>query len=170
MAVLVDDARWLWRGSRWAHLVSDSSAAELHDFAARLGKRRVGFQGDHYDVDALDRGRALAIGAEPVSSRELLRRLRGAGLRDRRAKPAWELLARWPIGTEVGELPEPLTPAADLAASSRGCDVRVLGDRTQLVLLVDVPPSTPVLDPPAAAWRTGPRPDGWYSIELFVAR
>ena len=47
MTVLVDAAVWEWRGARWAHLVSDESYDELHEFAQLLGKRRLGFQGDH---------------------------------------------------------------------------------------------------------------------------
>jgi len=79
--VLVDPAVWPWRGLLWAHLVSDSSYDELHEFAARLGVPRRGFQGDHYDVPASVREQALALGAQDVSARELLRRLKAAGLR-----------------------------------------------------------------------------------------
>jgi hypothetical protein len=101
VTVLVDEARWSWRDRRWAHLVSDLSLTELHDFADRLGLRRVAFQGDHYDVDALHRERALVLGAEPVPARELVRRLRAAGLRlppSRRPGP-WRavLVAGWPL-------------------------------------------------------------------------
>jgi hypothetical protein len=81
MAVLVDEAVWPWRGARWAHLVSDVSIAELHGFADRLGLRRMSFQGDHYDVPEAVRAEALAMGAEAVCGRDLVRRLRGAGLR-----------------------------------------------------------------------------------------
>ena len=81
MTVLVDEAIWPWRGVRWAHLVSDVSVAELHDFADRLGLRRMSFQGDHYDVPETVRAEALALGAEAVQGRDLVRRLRGAGLR-----------------------------------------------------------------------------------------
>lgn len=81
MAILVDDAIWPWRGRMWAHLVSDSSHEELHAFAARLGMPRRIFQGDHYDVPTEIRERALALGAEAVGGRELLRRLTDAGLR-----------------------------------------------------------------------------------------
>ena len=81
VTVLVDEARWLWRGRRWCHLVSDESLAELHAFAARLGVPRRAFQGDHYDLDEPRRAQAIELGAEPVPSRELLARLRGAGLR-----------------------------------------------------------------------------------------
>jgi hypothetical protein len=81
VTILVDPAVWPWRGRRWAHLVSDASHAELHAFAAELGLERRWFQGDHYDVPAEVRERAIAAGAEPVSSAELVRRLRAAGLR-----------------------------------------------------------------------------------------
>lgn len=81
MSVLVDDASWPWRGRRWAHLASDTSHDELHAFAARLGLQRAWFQGDHYDVPADARERAIELGAEPVSARELVGRLREAGLR-----------------------------------------------------------------------------------------
>ena len=83
MTILVDPAVWPWRGERWAHLVSDRSYDELHAFAARLGIPRRAFQGDHYDVPAWLRDEAITLGATPVGSRELVRRLRAAGLRHR---------------------------------------------------------------------------------------
>jgi hypothetical protein len=83
MAILVDPAIWPWRGRRWAHLVSDQSYEELHQFAERLGIPRRVFQGDHYDIPTDVREDALALGACAVDSRELVRRLRGAGLRRR---------------------------------------------------------------------------------------
>ncbi len=79
--ILVDEPHWPWRGRRWAHLVSDQSYDELHRFAERLGIPRHVFQGDHYDVPAEIRERALRLGAVPVPSRELVSRLRAAGLR-----------------------------------------------------------------------------------------
>jgi UDPglucose--hexose-1-phosphate uridylyltransferase len=92
LTVLVDEARWPWRGRRWAHLVSDESYEELHAFAAELGVPRQVFQGDHYDVTADVRDQAVALGATPVPARALVRRLREAGLRltgaERRARTA----------------------------------------------------------------------------------
>jgi hypothetical protein len=81
VAILVDDAIWRWRGRRWAHLVSDVDLDELRHFAARLGVDDRLFQGDHYDVTEELRDVAVAAGATPVSSRELVRRLRASGLR-----------------------------------------------------------------------------------------
>lgn len=81
MTILVDQAIWAWRGRRWAHLVSDHSYDELHVFAARLGLELRWFQGDHYDVPAHLRERAIELGAEAVDARVLVVRLRASGLR-----------------------------------------------------------------------------------------
>ena len=81
MAILIDEARWWWRGRRWCHLVSDISYDELHQFADRAGVPRRSFQGDHYDVPEEYRPQLIELGAEVVESRELVRRLRAAGLR-----------------------------------------------------------------------------------------
>jgi Protein of unknown function (DUF4031) len=62
-------------------MVSDQSYEELHHFASLLGIPRRSFQGDHYDVPAAYRERAVALGAVPVTSRELVLRLRRSGLR-----------------------------------------------------------------------------------------
>ena len=61
--------------------MSDDSLAELHDFAQANGIPRRGFQGDHYDVPEDYRAPLIAAGAVVVESRELVRRLRAAGLR-----------------------------------------------------------------------------------------
>src|SRR4051812_7255040 len=66
--ILVDDAIWPWRGRRWAHLVSDESYDELHQFAARLGIPVRAFQGDHYDVPESVREQAISLGATAVGS------------------------------------------------------------------------------------------------------
>lgn len=82
MTVLIDTPVWPWRGRRWSHLVSDVSYDELHAFvAAELGIPRRAFQGDHYDVPEDLYDVAIEAGAQPVDARELLSRLRAAGLR-----------------------------------------------------------------------------------------
>lgn len=81
--ILVDDAVWPWRGRLWAHLISDTSYEELHRFAEQLGLPRHIFQGDHYDIPAAFRERAVTLGATPVDGREVVRRLIAAGLRRR---------------------------------------------------------------------------------------
>lgn len=81
MALLVDDARWWFRGRYWCHLVSDESLEELHTFAHGLGLDARAFHGDHYDLPAEWRDDALGRGATAVDAREIVRRLRRAGLR-----------------------------------------------------------------------------------------
>jgi hypothetical protein len=81
MTVLIDEAIWPAHGTVWAHLVSDSSLDELHSFARRAGIPERGFDHDHYDVPLERREQLIALGAEAVTGRELLRRLQQAGLR-----------------------------------------------------------------------------------------
>lgn len=70
--------------------MSDVSLDELHEFADGVGIPRRGFQGDHYDIPEEHRAEVVAAGATEVESRELVRRLRAAGLRlspaERRAR------------------------------------------------------------------------------------
>ncbi|GAA4555939.1 DUF4031 domain-containing protein [Planotetraspora kaengkrachanensis] len=89
MSVLIDRPNWPGpRGLLWSHLVSDVSYEELHAFARTLGVPERGFDRDHYDVPETVYDRALELGAEPVPSGELVRRLRDAGLRRPKHRPA----------------------------------------------------------------------------------
>lgn len=81
MAILIDQARWWHRDEKWCHLVSDTSYQELHEFAQAVGIPRRGFQGDHYDIPERYRQAMIDAGAVEVDSRDLVRRLRRAGLR-----------------------------------------------------------------------------------------
>lgn len=81
MSVLIDQPIWPAHGTLWAHLVSDTSLQELHDFASTAGIPRRGFDHDHYDVPAERWDELVALGAEPVSVRELVERLQASGLR-----------------------------------------------------------------------------------------
>jgi hypothetical protein len=83
VAVLIDEPIWPFRDRLWCHLVSDTSYEELHLIADRAGIPRRAFQGDHYDIPAERRGQLIALGAEPVAGRELIRRLLASGLRRR---------------------------------------------------------------------------------------
>ncbi|MEP6760082.1 MAG: DUF4031 domain-containing protein [Sporichthyaceae bacterium] len=84
MTVLVDEPIWPFRDRLWCHLVSDTSYDELHALAEALGIPRRAFQGDHYDLPAGLRDDAIALGAQAVSGRELITRLRASGLRQRK--------------------------------------------------------------------------------------
>lgn len=81
MAILVDDPLWPAHDRYWAHLVSDSSLDELHAFARRAGLPARGFDHDHYDVPAERIDELVALGAEHVRPKELVRRLIASGLR-----------------------------------------------------------------------------------------
>ncbi|GII02036.1 DUF4031 domain-containing protein [Planobispora takensis] len=87
MSVLIDPPDWPGpRGLLWSHLVSDSSVEELHAFAELLGVPPRAFDRDHYDVPETVYERALTLGAEAVSSRELVARLIASGLRRRKTR------------------------------------------------------------------------------------
>ena len=77
----IDSPTWPGHGRLWAHLISDVSYAELHAFAELLGAPRRGFERDHYDVPAHLVPVAGWLGARRVTSKEIVRRLRDAGLR-----------------------------------------------------------------------------------------
>ena len=81
MTVLIDQPIWPAHNTLWAHLVSDESLDELHTFASRAGIPRRGFDHDHYDVPAERWDELVAQGAEPVTVRQLVERLRDSGLR-----------------------------------------------------------------------------------------
>jgi hypothetical protein len=85
--ILVDRPRWPAHGTRFAHLVSDVSFDELHEFASALSAnlpRPLRFHHDHYDVAEQWWQLVVDAGAEVVSTHELVWRLRAAGLRPRR--------------------------------------------------------------------------------------
>ncbi|RYP86042.1 DUF4031 domain-containing protein [Nocardioides guangzhouensis] len=86
MTVLIDPPNAAGHGRLWSHLASDTSYDELHAFARGLGVPERGFDRDHYDVPAEWYDRVVAAGALPVSSRELISRLRHAGLRRRKSE------------------------------------------------------------------------------------
>lgn len=64
----------------WCHMVSDTSEAELHAFAARIGLKRAWAQlrprasAAHYDLTPRRRAIALQLGAVEVTARDLVER------------------------------------------------------------------------------------------------
>lgn len=88
MTLYIDPPTWPGHGRMWSHLVSDVSYEELHDFAAGIGCPRRAFERDHYDVPSHRYADAVAAGAVEVGSKELVRRLTAAGLRNPKGRPA----------------------------------------------------------------------------------
>ncbi|GGY24371.1 DUF4031 domain-containing protein [Streptomyces omiyaensis] len=88
MTLYIDPPTWPGHGRMWSHLVSDASFEELHAFAAALGVPARGFDRDHYDIPSDWHEAAVAAGAVPVGSKELLRRLTAAGLRRPKGRAA----------------------------------------------------------------------------------
>ena len=86
--ILIDPPLVPSRGRMWSHLASDTSYDELHAFARELGIPERGFDRDHYDVPDEWYDEAVAAGAVPVSSRELIMRMVAAGLRRRKRSRA----------------------------------------------------------------------------------
>lgn len=84
MAILIDPPAWPAHGTLFSHLVSDSSIEELHAFAAAAGISRRAHDLDHYDVPSHLYEDLIALGAVPVRSKELVRRLIASGLRRRK--------------------------------------------------------------------------------------
>lgn len=87
VSILIDPPNVPWRGRLWSHVASDESFEELHAFAALLDVPRRGFDRDHYDVPAEYYDAVVAAGAVPVRSRDIVVRLRAAGLRRPRPRP-----------------------------------------------------------------------------------
>ncbi|WP_138444419.1 DUF4031 domain-containing protein [Sinomonas susongensis] len=99
MTILIDTPMWPAHGTVFAHLVSDTSLAELHAFAAAAEVPERAFDEDHYDVSERRHADLVRRGAVPVDGRTLTRALIASGLRIRareRAKALTTPLAqRW---------------------------------------------------------------------------
>jgi hypothetical protein len=83
MAAYVDPIRHYpaarWRIKHWCHLTADTRE-ELHELAARIGRRRESFQEHpyrwHYDLTPDERAAAVGLGALEVSTRDIVRTMR----------------------------------------------------------------------------------------------
>ncbi len=136
--ILIDIPIWAAHGTVFAHLVSDTSFEELHEFAARLGVPRGAFDGDHYDVPERRYAACLAAGATRVTGVELARRVNASGLRLRKRKGEKGIHRR--LGLPIGE---GVTADVDLVASSMptpdlvtGAAATIVRDRNESILLV----------------------------------
>ncbi len=97
--IFIDPPYWPAHGTVFSHVISNTSLAELHAFAAANKIAERAFDLDHYDVPKRRYRHLVAAGAVPVSGKELARTLVASGLRIKaryRVKSASSVLAlRW---------------------------------------------------------------------------
>ena len=111
MSIFIDPPVWPAHGTVFSHLISDTSLAELHDFAAKTGISPRAFDTDHYDVPAYRYEGLVRAGAREVSGSRLTRILIDSGLRvplrERPNKIRPRLMRAWdsllPGHTALGE-------------------------------------------------------------------
>ena len=111
MSIFIDPPIWPAHGTVFSHLISDTSLAELHDFAAKTGISPRAFDADHYDVPAYRYEGLVRAGAREVSGSRLTRILIDSGLRvplrERPNKIRPRLMRAWdsllPGHTALGE-------------------------------------------------------------------
>ena len=111
MSIFIDPPVWPAHGTVFSHLISDTSLAELHDFAAKTGISPRAFDADHYDVPAYRYEGLVRAGAREVSGSQLTRILIDSGLRvplrERPNKIRPRLIRAWdsllPGHTALGE-------------------------------------------------------------------
>ena len=130
MTLLIDPPNAAGHGRLWSHLASDASYDELHVFAASLGIPRRGFDRDHYDIPAERYDAVVAAGATPVTSRELIARLKAAGLRQRksetlRPRPPGQALVRAPR-LRAGDRVAVVSPSGPVAPERLAAGLEVL--------------------------------------------
>ena len=99
MSIYIDPPTWPAHGTVFSHLISDTSLAELHEFAAAAGISERAFDRDHYDVPAHLYDELVWAGAKELSGAELTRTLIASGLRiplkERPEKIRPRLLRAW---------------------------------------------------------------------------
>lgn len=126
--ILIDSPLWPARGTVFAHLVSDTAYAELHEFARVSGVSARSWDGDHYDVSREEYAAVLAAGAVPVTRAELVRRLNASGLRLRKHRGETGLARRRGVSIGEGVLAD-----IDLVASGRPCPDRATSAAATIV-------------------------------------
>lgn len=154
MALWIDPPVWPAHGRVWAHLVSDASLEELHEFADRTGIPARSFEGDHYDIPAQRHTDVVAAGATPTTGTDLTRRLLASGLRFRKRRGE-RPLARHRNGLPAVGGPHVLDVIASSLEppSSAGAAVVLVTDGRAMVLVRNL--SRPGWAPPG-----GKREDG----------
>lgn len=137
MSVYIDPPRWPAHGTEFSHLISDTSLAELHDAAQRIGLSSRAFDRDHYDVPKERYDDAVAAGAREVDGKKLVRLLVTSGLRIPAARRNEKVLSalrhRWDHA--VGHS-EPLQQVRETLLAAWGQPHRTYHDRTHLLAVL----------------------------------
>jgi len=116
VVIFIDPPTWPGHGRLWSHMISDTSYAELHDFAATVGIPPRAFERDHYDVIAERYEALVAAGAHRATSREIVAMLHRAGLRRRHRSVLAPPLGRvWPRPLVPGDLVAVVAPSGPVA-------------------------------------------------------
>lgn len=120
MAVFVDPPVWPWRGQRWSHVISDTSIEELHAFAREAGIPWRGFGFDHYDIPEHMVDHVVELGATLIDARQVVRKLREAGIRTGLGKSAkrWTSVDASTRQTVLDEHQPTVTAAAELLGAN----------------------------------------------------
>lgn len=117
MTLWIDEPIWPAHGRLFAHLVSDTSYTELHDFALGQKLHPRSFDGDHYDVPQERWPQLVDAGAALTTGVDLARRLNASGLRLRKRKGdrgvSRQLAVPFPNGTSDVDLVAGPAPARD---------------------------------------------------------
>ena len=76
MTIYVDESIFPFRGTLFCHMATDGDLSELHQMALSIGMQLAWFQDKkdhpHYDLSPEKRALAIAKGAVPVTSTELI--------------------------------------------------------------------------------------------------
>jgi muramoyltetrapeptide carboxypeptidase len=116
VVIFIDPPTWPGHGRFWSHMISDTSYAELHAFAATVGIPPRAFERDHYDVIAERYEAVVAAGAHRATSREIVAMLHRAGLRRRHRSALAPPLGRaWPRALVRGDLVAVVAPSGPVA-------------------------------------------------------
>ena len=127
VVIFIDPPTWPGHGRLWSHMISDTSYAELHDFAARMGIPPRAFERDHYDVIAERYEAVVASGAHRATSREIVAMLHRAGLRRRHRSVLAPPLGRvWPRPLASGDLVAVVAPSGPVAPARLAGGVALL--------------------------------------------
>ncbi|MEO6999105.1 MAG: DUF4031 domain-containing protein [Terracoccus sp.] len=137
MTLWIDEPIWPAHDRLFSHLISDTSYAELLDFALAQKLHAGAFDGDHYDVPQERWQQLVDAGAAVTTGVDLARRLNASGLRLRKRKGdrgvSRQLAVPFPNGTSDVDLVAGRQPVAEDKVFAAMVFVRDAGGRFAVV-------------------------------------